>query len=224
MGKVIALSRQFGSGGARIGQAVAQRLGFRYADRDILAEAARTLQMEPDSLAPFEERIASIWDRVAMFFALGSPDAPFQPPSLPSVIGDQLFKIEREVIESIAAHDSAVIVGRGAAHVLGESQDVLRVFLHAPLQVRITTAMSEYGFDDRATAEQVVSESDRARSRFVRSLTGRDWCDATLYDLTLDTDASGFDGAVDLITRMASARPRRPETSGPAPAGTQERR
>jgi cytidylate kinase len=142
-----------------------------------------------------------------MLFALGSPDTPFAPPSLPTVTEAQLFDVERTVIESIAAHESAVIVGRGAGHVLGGSATVLRVFLHAPKAVRITTAMDEYGLDDRVAAEQILRDSDRARSKFVRSLTGRDWCDATLYDLTLDTHVSGFDRAVDLIVRMASGLP-----------------
>jgi cytidylate kinase len=202
MGIIVAVSRQFGSGGSRIGRAVAQQLGFRYADRDILAEAARLLKVEADSLEPFEERTASLWDRLTMLFAVGSADTPFVPPSLPSVSESQLFDAEREVIKGIAAHDDAVIVGRGAAHILHDTPNVLKVFLHAPRQVRVSTAMAEYHLADAAVAEQVLRDSDRARSKFVRALTGRDWCDATLYDLALDTHVSGLDRAVDVIARM----------------------
>ena len=114
MPTIVAVSRQFGSGGARIGRALAQRLGVRYADREILAEAARRLNVEEGMLEPFEERIASLWDRIGMLFALGAPDTPYVPPSLPSVSEARLFDVEREVIRSMAAHGSAVIVGRGA--------------------------------------------------------------------------------------------------------------
>src|SRR5262245_22071234 len=166
MASIVAVSRQFGSGGAIVGRAVAQRLEFKYADRDILAEAARELKVHADDLEPMEERAASIWARVGTLFALGAPDTPFIPPSLPRVTESQLFKVEQQVIRSIAAHGNAVIVGRGAAHILGGSKDVLRVFLHAPLADRVAMAMSEYSIEDRARAEAVVRESDAARANF----------------------------------------------------------
>lgn len=210
MASIVAVSRQFGSGGAIVGRGVAQRLGFRYADRDILAEAARELKVHADDLAHMEERAASIWERVGTLFALGAPDTPFIPPSLPRVSESQLFKIEEQVIRSIAAHGNAVIVGRGAAHILGHADDVLRVFLHAPLQDRIALAMSEYSIEDRARAEAVVRQSDAARANFVKTYTGKNWCDAALYDVTLDTSAVGLDRSVDIIVDLIKRPPATP--------------
>lgn len=206
MATIVAISRQFGSGGARIGRAVAQRLAFQYADREILAEAARALKVEAADLEPLEERTASVWERIGELFALGAPDTPFIPPSLPSVNESQLFDVEQRVIKSIAEKGKAVIVGRGAAHILGDSTEVLRVFLHAPLQERITLAMAEYGFTERDAAEAVVRESDAARAKFVRALTGKDWCDATLYDVTLDTAVIGHARVADLLVQLVQAQ------------------
>jgi len=131
MASIVAISRQFGSGGAWVGRAVAQQLGFQYADREILAAAASELKVQAADLEPMEERTASIWERIGTLFALGAPDTPFIPPTLPSVTESRLFEVEQEVIKSVAAHGNAVLVGRGAAHILQESSDVLRVFLHA---------------------------------------------------------------------------------------------
>ena len=108
---IVAVSRQFGSGGARIGRAVAQRLGFQYADREILAAAARTLNCEATELEPMEERTASVWERIGTLFALGAPDTPFLPPTLPAVTEAQLFAVEERIVRTIAAHGKAVIVG-----------------------------------------------------------------------------------------------------------------
>lgn len=202
MATIVTISRQFGSGGARVGKALAQRLNFQYADREILAEAARTLHVETSDLEPLEERTASIWERLGTLFALGSPDTPFIPPTLPSVNESQLFAIEQQVIQRIAQQGNAVIVGRGAAHVLGNSREVLRVFLHAPLADRVTLAMNEYGFTERAAAEQVARDSDSARGAFVKSLTSKDWCDATLYDVTLDTSVVGLEHCVDVLVDL----------------------
>ena len=204
MADIVAISRQFGSGAARVGRALAERLGFRYADRDILAEAARTLHVDAAELEPLEERTASAWERIGALFVLGSPDTPFIPPTLPSVTESELFTVEQQVIRSIAANSRAVIVGRGAAHILERSPAVLRVFLHAPFPDRVGLAMEEYGFTDRAAAESVVRESDMTRAKFVKSLTGRDWCDATLYDVTLDTSSVGRAATVDLLAQIAT--------------------
>lgn len=207
---IVAISRQFGSGGAWIGRAVAQRLGFPYADREILAEAARQLQVSPEDVEPLDEHAASVWGRIGQLFALGSPDTPFIPPTLPTVSEADLFKVERRVIESIAAHGSAVIVGRGAAHVLGGEQRVVRVFLHAPFADRVTLAMQEYGFTSREAAAVVVEDSDRARAQFARSITKRDWCDATLYDVSLNTAALGLERAVEVIVDLVQRPPAAP--------------
>lgn len=222
MATIVAISRQFGSGGARVGKALAQRLGYQYADREILAEAARTLHVETSDLEPLEERTASIWERLGTLFALGSPDTPFIPPTLPSVTEAQLFDIEQQVIQRIAQQGSAVIVGRGAAHVLGDTRAVLRVFLHAPLADRVTLAMNEYGFSDRAAAEQVARDSDAARGAFVKSLTGKDWCDATLYDVTLDTSVVGLEHCVDVLLDLVQ-RPAAPPLPPVAPRTAADR-
>lgn len=207
MATIVAISRQFGSGGAWVGRAVAQQLGFQYADREILAAAARQLQVQADDLEPMEERTSSIWERIGTLFALGAPDTPFIPPTLPSVTESQLFEVERQIVKSIAAHGHAVIVGRGAAHTLGDDVDVLRVFLHAPFPDRVTLAMAEYGFTNRAEAETIVRESDAARANFVKTLTRKSWCDATLYDVALDTTVVGLERCVDILVEIVRRPP-----------------
>lgn len=200
--KVVAISRQFGSGGAWVGREVAQHLGFQYADRELLDEAARALNVETNELAPLEERVRGFWGHIASMFARGGVDSPFMPPPLPSVSESELFSVQREIIETLAARGSAVIVGRGAAHILSRRPGVIRVFLHAPLANRVTLAMNEYGLIDRESAATIVRTSDAQRAKFVRSLTGHDWCDATLYDLSLNTATTGLQRAVDLIVDL----------------------
>lgn len=210
---VVAISRQFGSGGARVGREVAQRLGLRYADREILAEAARTLQVETDDLQPLEERVRSFWERLGDMFGKGAVDTPFMPPPLPVVSPRDLFAVERQIIRTLAAEGNAVIVGRGAAHVLSGQPGVIRVFLHAPLESRVALAIEEYDLADHDAALALVRQSDAQRARFVQEITGHEWCDATLYDATLNTALTGLDRAVDLIVDLI----RRP-TGAQAPA------
>lgn len=202
---VVAISRQFGSGGARIGLDVAQRLGFKYADREILAEAARALNMETSDLAPLEERVRGFWGALAGMFSRGPIEGPYTP-ALPRVSEADLFEAERQIIETLADKGGAVIVGRGAAHILRQRPNVVRVFLHAPLEPRISIVQQEYALASRAEADALVRASDAQRARFARAVTARDWCDATTYDLALNTATSGFEGAATLIVELVQNR------------------
>ncbi len=202
---VVAISRQFGSGGARIGLDVAQRLGFKYADREILAEAARALNMETDDLEPLEERVRGFWGTLAGMFSRGPVEGPYTP-ALPRISEAELFETERQIIETLADRGGAVIVGRGAAHILRGRSNVIRVFLHAPLQQRITVALEEYSLATRAAAESLVRASDAQRARFARAVTAHEWCDATMYDISLNTATTGFDRAAEIIVNLVSER------------------
>lgn len=198
---VITISRQMGSGGAALGQALARRLRLRYADRDILAAAARILEVKAADLKPIGERAATYGERVVHLFARGSVDTVYAPLTPPTVDESELFATERQIIESMAARGDAVIVGRGAAQILSERADLIRVFLHAPLAMRVARAREEYGLKDEATA--VVRRSDEQRSRFLRALTDRDWCDALTSDLSLNTAAIGWEAAVEVTSQFA---------------------
>ncbi len=201
---VVTISRQLASGGAYIGQRVAQRLGFRYFDREILRRAAEVLGLEDASLEPFEERAAGWWERVSRAVAIGPPDAPFVPPPPPVNEGDVLHA-ETQIIREIAEREPAVIVGRGAPHVLLHRPNVVRVFVHAPKDVRIAEAARVYGLDP-AAAGAMVERSDLHRAQFVLSLVGRSWTDACLYHLAIDTSVFPPDRAVDLLLSAVSAR------------------
>jgi cytidylate kinase len=202
---VVAISRQFGSGGARVGLDVAKRLGFKYADREILAEAARALDVETDDVAPLEERVRGFWGSLAGMFSRGAIEGPYTP-ALPRVSETDLFEAEREIIEALADRGGAVIVGRGAPDILRNRPNVIRVFLHAPLEQRITVALEEYSLPDRAAADALVRSSDAQRARFARAVTGRDWCDATTYDIALNTATTGFERAAEIIVDLVRAK------------------
>jgi cytidylate kinase len=203
---VVTISRQLASGGAYVGQRLARRLGIRYVDREILKEAAAMLGVEDErTVEPFEERVCGLWDRVARSMAIGTPDAPFIPPPPPTFDEGDLLGAEKRIITNIAQRTSAVIVGRGAAHILKGRTGLIRVFVHAPQPHRIAEAQRVYALDV-AAAREMVERSDRERARFVQSLTGRVWTDACLYDLAFDTSVFPADLVVDLLARVINER------------------
>lgn len=200
---IVAISRQIGSGGSFVGQAVARQLGIRFVDREVLERAAKVLGRDERELEGLEERVASVWSRMATMLTLGAAEAPYVAPPLPTMVEDDLFVVESQVLREIAAHESAVIVGRAAAWVLRSHPRIVRVFLHAPEDWRVKRVRETYSLPDEAAARQVVRESDAHRSRFMQTLRGGPWVDPGQYDLCVDTSRIGLDVSAALIALAA---------------------
>ena len=129
----VTLARQFGCGGSYLGQCVAESLGVRCLDREILSHAAQRLSAEEEDLAAREERGRPFWERMLRGISVGPPEALYHPPVTLSVSDRDIFQAETEVMKSIAAREDCVIVGRLASHVLPDHPGMVNVFLHAPL-------------------------------------------------------------------------------------------
>ena len=214
---VLAISRQFASGGSYIGQAVARRLGMRYADRDVLARAAEESGLSEEDLAATEERAASLWNGFFGQYALGAPEAPFVVPLPPPVRERDVFRIESRIIREIAARSDAVIVGRAGFHVLAGHPGLISIRIHAREEWRVERAMESYGIASPAEARELIRRSDQQRARFVRSFTGHDWNDACTHHLCLDTSSVGLDLATDLVAALVAGRMK--EQGAPAATG-----
>src|SRR4029453_1213901 len=99
----------------------------------------------------------------------------------------------RSVIEEAAERGNAVIVGRGAAFILGRREGVLNVQLHASLDVRIRFLMSRVeevpGQDlpDERALRELAHSVDSARAEYIRRIFNADWLGARHYDLGSDT-------------------------------------
>jgi cytidylate kinase len=203
---VVAISRQVGAGGAYVGQAVARALGIRYVDREILKDAASMLGRDASELESLEERVSSMWSRMAGALAWGGPEATYMPPPMPALYEEDLFAVQARIIHQIAAQEEAVFVGRAATWVLRERADLLSVFLHASETLRAERVRAQYGMPDLEEALKLVHRSDQQRSRFLLSVTGGPWVDLTHYHLCVDTGAIGLDETVKLLVGLVTAR------------------
>ncbi len=202
---VLTISRQLGSGGAYIGQAVAGRFGMRYADREILKRAAEAAGQREGDLMTSEERAAGFWESLLQSFSMGAPEAAFVPPPLAPVYADDLYKLEGLIIREIAERFDSVIVGRAGFHVLAGRPNAAHVMLHAARPLRVRRIMELYGIEDERAAEEQVERSDRQRAQFIRRVTGRNWNDAHLFDLCIDTGTVGLETAAEIVGELAGS-------------------
>jgi len=216
---VLTISRQLGSGGSYIGQAVASRFGMRYADRDILQRAARTAGVKEDELAAAEENVPGFWESVLHSFSMGAPDATFVPPALPATYTANLFRLEGMIIQEIADRFDAVIVGRAGFHVLAGRPNVVNVMLHAATARRATRVMELYGTSTVEEAEALIERSDQQRAQFIHRFTGKRWDDPRLFDLCIDTGATGLETATEIVATLVGSRLGRRWRGAHAPEG-----
>lgn len=197
---VVAISRQKGSGGSHIGQAIAERRGLRYIDGGMLRAAAEYLQEHDPNLERVEEQMGTWWATMAGALAMGGMSGLGMLP-MDTVREAEVAHVERRIIQEIAERHPSVIVGRAAGHVLKERPGVVSVFLHAPEAWRIERVAQRTGVTP-GKAKDAVRESDRQRASFMRALTGTDWTDLRQYDLAINTSTIGIDKATDLVLQM----------------------
>ena len=183
----ITISRQFCCGGATIGHIVASRMGFYYADREVLHLAAESLGVPVEEISWRDERLASTWDRITELFTFGVPDMTYTAPPFRTVTDEHLFHLEGKIISELAERENCVVVGRGGVHVLRKHPGAVHVFLHAPIEYRTQIAIEAYHAKTKDQALFLIQESDRTRQAYLSRMAKYDWLRSTNYHLTMDT-------------------------------------
>lgn len=195
---VITISRQLGSGGAYIGQKLANELKICYADREIITETAKKLSILEEGLQIRDEKLASFWQtslQSCMYCSYG-----YIPPQIYVPTDRILFEAEAEVIQHIAKSNSAVIIGRCGSYILSDHPNHLSIFLHGDAQLRKKRVQELYNLNEEEAAK-MISRSDKDRAQYHRTLTKMDWTDSRQYDLSIDTSKIGLDNSVELILK-----------------------
>ncbi len=195
---IVTIARTMGSGGSFVGKRLATRLGCRYLDREILVEAARRLNRDPEALENFDERHLTFWERTRMAYAFGVPDSPYAPP--PVTVDDMdLFDTQKQIVREAAHRGPVVVVGRAGFALLKDEPGLLSVFLHAPLEYRVRRIQKIYRLPDRAQAVELIEQSDKDREHFVKSAAGVAWMQPANFHLCIDTGRIGTAATIELV-------------------------
>jgi cytidylate kinase len=205
---LITISRQYGAGGSEVARRVAEALGWRLVDNELVGQVAARAGLPADEVAELDERVPTFIERLARTLAAATPEL-FPPPQggavVPSAESD-LVRITERVVAEIAEQGRVVLVGRAAPAVLARRTDALHVKVVAPKQYRIEVAAARLGVP-AAKAAEILEETDRMRVRYTKEYYHRDWNDPANYHMVLNTEALGMEGAVELIVAMAKSSP-----------------
>ena len=198
MKTVITIARQYGSGGRQIGFRLAEMLGIKCYDRDLITLAAEKSGMSEEALQHADEKAANslLYTLVMNSNMYHSSTDPFNIP-----INDKLFCLQSEIIRDIAAKESCIIVGRCADYILAEHPHCIRVFLYSSFEARVKTICQRLNISE-AEARDTIMKIDKRRSSYYNYYSGHKWGKLENYDLAISTEKIGVEGAAKLIAQF----------------------
>ena len=191
---VITIGRQYGSGGRKIGQALAKALGIPCYDKELLAVVAKESGFSESILENYDEKSVNSF----YYFQTGM----YSTTQLP--LHHQLFIAQLNTIKDIAERESCVFVGRCADYVLSEHNNCVNVFIHSDEETRVTRAIEKYGIPKKG-AKKAVAKVDKQREAYYNFYSTNKWGELTNYHLCIDSKI-GIENTVELIKHYISMR------------------
>ncbi|MBI5407813.1 MAG: cytidylate kinase family protein [Nitrospirae bacterium] len=184
---ILTVSREFGSGGRELAQAVASQLNYAYIDKQSILSDLKAAGNEWGKWAQdLDEHCPTVWEKY-----------------------DWSFKGFSALIQSCilnyALKDRVVLMGRGGNFLLKDIPSAFRVKFIAPLESRIERIMKRESVDKK-TAKWLAEKTDSERACFIRSIYGKEWDDPYEYDRVFDTSAQDEDEIINVIKATLSKK------------------
>ena len=194
MDKIITIAREYGSGGRETGIKLAEKLGYKFYDKEIIALAAEAGGLDADFVARHEEKAPA-------FMSTGFSNPSFASFAYHPSYSDTIFFKQCEILKQIADQGPCVIVGRCADYVLRD-YNITKVFIYSDLESKIERKMSLVPASEAKSREQLEKEIikiNKGRKKYYEHYSGSNWGDMANFDLCISTSEVGVDGAVDTI-------------------------
>ena len=193
---IIALGRQFGSGGREIGKQLAEKLQVRCYDRELITLAAQKAEVREELFVGREEKAPNPWLFTGVYE--GGPQVRKGQPA-----EDILFEMQSRVILELARMGPCIIVGRCADVVLRAAGiPTVSLFICAPFEDRVKRRMEIEGIGQKE-AEDAVRKIDKRRKKYYDTYTGRNWGTPENYDFCINSSVRGIEGTVEQIITCA---------------------
>ena len=195
--KIYTIGREFGSLGLVIGQKLAERLGVKCYDKELLQQAAKESGFCEEIFENHDEKPSNsfLYSLVMDTYSAGNYSAA---PFLDMPLNHKVFLAQFDTIKKIAEEESCVIVGRCADYALADHPDCINIFVRAELEDRIKLISKRMDVTENK-AKELIQKNDKQRASYYNYYTSKKWGDTASYDLTINTSKISVDHAVDLI-------------------------
>lgn len=186
---VITISRQYGAGGREIAGLVAEKLGVKLYDRQIVHIAAAKIGLDDlseNDLLELENYVKPLSMSFLPFrsFGMNMSDS-----------SQKIFMTESAAIRKLAQDGPCVILGRSADYVLRKFENKFSIFICADDEFREARGKEVYGGKNLKELDQ----EDKKRARYYNYYTGQNWGEGQNYDLVVNTSRDSLDKIADAI-------------------------
>jgi cytidylate kinase len=211
MFRIIALEREFGSGGGGIAALLARRLGWKLWDRQLPCEIAKRAQVTEYAVALCDERMDSRLYRLAKTFWRGSYERSLPLADSKAFDTDRMMAMMEEITQHIATEGNAVVVGRGSPFFLRDRDDTFTAFTYAAREEKIRRLLSlGKGHEE---AEDLVDNVDKDRAAYIKHYFNAEWPTRSLYHMMVNTAIGDEAVADEILYAMKMAGAHRAETA-----------
>ena len=202
---VITISRTVGSGGRTIGRKLAEKLGVRFSDKELIDALQAKLNLTASGIEELKGKKKRWLDDfiqmvapVPMSGLLVSGESDYISEYNKSLDVNDVYEAEKEILNGIADEGSCVIAGRSGFFVLKDRPNKVDILITASRENRIARIMSKQKLS-REKAEEVIDSVDKSRDNYVLRYTGLSRYDARNYHIVLNMDYITEDKAVEMI-------------------------
>ena len=196
--RVIAIGREFGSEGKAIGIKLAEKLGVKCYDKELITVAAEQSGLCEDVFEAHDERpMNSFFYSLALDAAHGL-GAAVNSGYMDTPLNQKVFLAQFEAIQKLAAQEDCVIVGRCADYALEGHDNLISVFISADMEDKVNFVTTNYDIS-KDKAIDFIAKSDKKRANYYNYYSNKKWGSAATYDLCINRSKTGIDGAVEII-------------------------
>lgn len=183
---IIAVGREFGSGGHYVAQKIAKHFGITYYDRKILEEIAKEKNVRIEYLEKYDEKRRKI---------LLSRNVNGYTNSIEEIVAEMQFEYLKR---KAASGESFVIVGRCADELFRDDERLISIFILADKEDKIQRISEHHGVS-REEAITLIAKNDRARKKYHNRHSEIKWGDSRGYDICINSAKLGIDKTAELL-------------------------
>ena len=191
---VVAIGREFGAQGCDIAEKLAEKLGVKLYDRQLVEEAAKKLEMDEHTVQKADEVSAKDIEGLKTTYGVGN-----------FYLSTQVLDAQADIIERVAQNESCIIMGRCADYILKDRDDCLKIYIYAPFDVRTKHIAEKYDMS-MFSAKRLVRQMDEKRDTYYKYVTRNRRGEHDGKDAMFDSSIMGVDGTVDMLLEMINKK------------------
>ena len=200
---IITIGRESGSGGRHIGKKLAEELGVKCYDKELIDVAVKKSGLCKEIFETHDEKPTSsfLYSLVMDTYSLGYAGSAYMDMPL----NHKVFLAQFDTIKQIASEEPCVIIGRCADYALAEFPNVVSVFITADEDEKIKTLMARHDMNE-TQAKAFMAKTDKKRASYYNYYSSKRWGDSKSYDLCINSSKVGIDGAIRIIKAFAEEK------------------